>query len=289
MTDVYAPNVARTEPVDVARTPSLVDWRAIFAGAMIAAGISLTLVAFGSGVGLSVASTAPTWRDSSHWLWMLSGLFLIFISLCSFGFGGYAAGRMRSPTRIAASAETEMRDGMSGLIMWGLAVLLTAVLALGAATTASRQTASSGGTAGASASVVGENALATELDELFRSDRYVVDPTIEYQRSVAARILLRSSSHDGVPAEDRAYLATLVRTHTGVSAPEADDRVNRVLADSKDELHRARVAAVMQAFLLAAALLVGAAAAWFAAVEGGRDRERGTIPVWNWSLPGRRA
>jgi hypothetical protein len=119
-------------------------------------------------------------------------------------------------------------------------------------------------------------------------DRYIVDPTIEYHRSVAARILLKSSSHTGVHAEDRAYLTTLVRTHTGISAPQADDRVNSVMAESKDELHHARAAAVMQAFLLAAALLVGAAAAWFAAAEGGRDRERGTIPVWNWSLHNRR-
>ena len=81
MSDVYAPNVVRTEPVDVARAPSLVDWRAIFGGAMIAAGVSLTLFAFGSGVGLSVASTAPTWRDSSPWLWLLSGLFLIFVAV----------------------------------------------------------------------------------------------------------------------------------------------------------------------------------------------------------------
>lgn len=182
-----------------------------------------------------------------------------------------------------------MRDGMSGLIMWGLAVLLTAVLALGTAAAASRQGAFSGGAAGPSASVAGENILASELDQLFRTDRYVVDPTIEYHRSEAARILLRSSSHDGVPAEDRAYLTTLVRTHTGIGAGEADDRVNRLIAQSKDELHRARVAAVMQAFLIGAALLAGAAAAWFSAAEGGRDRERGTIPVWNWSLHNRRA
>jgi hypothetical protein len=32
---------------------------------------------------------------------------------------------------------------------------------------------------------------------------------------------------------------------------------------------------------IAAALLIGAAVAWFAACEGGRDRERGTFPVWN--------
>jgi hypothetical protein len=151
------------------------------------------------------------------------------------------------------------------------------------------QSGPSGGTAGPSASVAGENTLASELDQLFRTDRYVADPTIEYHRSEAARIPLRSSSRSGVPAEDRAYLATLVRTHTGIDAGQADERVNRLIAQSKDELHRARMAAVMQAFLIAAALLAGAAAAWFSAAEGGRDRERGTIPVWNWSLRSPRA
>jgi hypothetical protein len=283
MSDVYARDVVRTQPADI--VAPVVDWRAISGGAVIAAGVSFTLLAFGSGIGLSVSSISPTWRDSSSWLWLLSGLFLVFVALCSFGLGGYAAGRMRTPTRTTASAETEMRDGVSGLIMWGLAILLTTVLALGAATIMSRQSA---GTAGPSASIIAENTLASELDQLFRTDRYIADPTIEYHRSEAARILLKSSSQNGVPAEDRDYLATLVRTHTGIGAGEADDRVNRLVAQSKDELHRARVAAVLQAFLIGAALLAGAATAWFSATEGGRDRERGTIPVWNWSLHNRR-
>jgi len=33
-----------------------------------------------------------------------------------------------------------------------------------------------------------------------------------------------------------------------------------------------------------AALLAGAAVAWFSAAEGGSERERGVIPVWDWSL-----
>jgi hypothetical protein len=284
MAEVYRQDGVRTEPVDAIALSSVIDWRAIVGGAVIAVGVSLTLLAFGSGIGLSVASTAPTWRESSPWLWLLSGLFLVFVALCSFGFGGYAAGRLRAPTRIAASPESEMRDGMNGIIMWGLAILLTALFALATVVGASRQASPSGSAAGASSSVVGENTLAAELDELFRSDRQAIDPMIEYHRSEAARILLKTSSHDGVPAEDRAYLTILVRTHTGIGAGEADDRVNRVIAESKDALHRARVALVLQAFLAAAALLAGAAVAWFSAVEGGRDRERGTIPVWNWSF-----
>jgi hypothetical protein len=280
MSDVYPAASVRTEP--------FIDWRAIIGGAVIAAGVSFTLLAFGSAIGLSVASTAPTWRESSPWLWLLSGLFLVFVALCAFGFGGYAAGRMRLPTRAAADNESEFRDGMHGLFMWGLAILISAVIAALSAFAAARPTAPSGGTVGPAASVAGENILASELDELFRSYRYTAGTGIEYARAEAARILLKSSSHNGIPGSDRTYLSNIVSVRAGVSGPEADDRVNHIIAESKDELHRARSAAVMEAFLVAAALLVGAAVAWFSAAEGGRDRELGRLPVWDWSLRPRR-
>ena len=61
-------------------------------------------------------------------------------------------------------------------------------------------------------------------------------------------------------------------------------RVDREVAASARELHKARTAAVLQALFIAIALLVGAVVAWFSACEGGRDRERGTCPVWDWSF-----
>src|ERR1700759_3409980 len=82
-------------PATSTEIPS-VEWRTIIAGAVVAAGITFTLMAFGSAIGLSLMSTAPTWRDSSPWLWILSGIYLVFVALCSFGFGGYVAGRMRA-------------------------------------------------------------------------------------------------------------------------------------------------------------------------------------------------
>ncbi|MGH6878246.1 MAG: hypothetical protein ACREHV_12865, partial [Rhizomicrobium sp.] len=208
MSEVYAPDTLRTQP--------FVDWHAVIGGAVIAAGVSFTLLAFGSGIGLSVVSAAPTWRDSSPWLWLLSGIYLIFVALCSFGFGGYSAGRMRTPMRIPASKESEFRDGMHGLFMWGLAILISAVLALLGVLGLSRQMAPAGGTAGPAASVTGENILASELDQLFRSYRYAPGANIEYQRAEAARILLKSSSHNGVPADDRAYLSNIVAMRAGV-------------------------------------------------------------------------
>lgn len=282
MSGLDTTEVRRSTPL-VARPETFVDWRAVFAGAVIAAGVSLTLLAFGSAIGLSVSSTAPTWRDSSAWLWALSGLFLLFVALCAFGFAGYATGRMRSPTGLAVTPESEFHDGMHGLLAWGLAILLTAVLALAGAAAAARATAPSGGTFGPTASV-GENIIASELDELFRSDHKVVDSDIVYRRGEAARILLKTSGNHPISPDDRAYLATIAARQAGLSGAEAEARTDQVIAESATEIHRARVAAVLQAFMIAAALMAGAAVAWFAATEGGSDRERGTIPVWDWTL-----
>jgi hypothetical protein len=141
---------------------------------------------------------------------------------------------------------------------------------------------------GPSASVAAENIIASELDTLFRTDRKLVDTDIEYHRAEAARILLKSSGHSGVSTEDRAYLAVLAGRQAGVGPDEAQARADRAIGESRDELRRAREAAVLQAFMIAAALLVGAAVAWFSAFEGGLDRLEGTVPVWDWSYRRRR-
>jgi len=257
-----------------------IEWAAIFAGAIGAAGVSFALHAFAIGIGLAVASTAPTWRDSSAALWFLSGLYLLFVALAAFAFGGYIAGRLRSPLG-GESREVEFVDGMHGLITWALAIVFTAIMALGLAATAA-PAAAPGGNAGAAQSVAGENIIASELDELFWSDRPIAD--LAYRRAEAARILLKSSSHNGVPQRDREYLAAVVSATTQTPPEEARDRVNRQIAASRDELHRARSAGVLQAFFVAAALFVGAAIAWFAACEGGREREAHILPLWDWSF-----
>lgn len=268
---------ALAEPVASGpRSVALVQWPAVFAGAIAAAGVSFTLHAFAAGIGLAVFSTAPTWRDSSSWLWLLSGVYLLVTALAAFAVGGYIAGRMRATLGLD-TAEVEFRDGVHGLITWALAVVLTAVMALGVAATAMPAATAGGGAAGVP-SVAGENIIASELDELFRTDRNV--PDMSYRRAEAARILLKASGHNGVTNPDRDYLTTITAAVTEIPPDMAALRVNHAIAMAKDEIHRARVAGVLQAFFIAAALFVGAAAAWFAACEGGRDRERGIFPAW---------
>lgn len=261
----------------------LVQWSSVIAGAVAAAGISLTLLAFGAGIGLSVASTAPTWRDSSAWLWILSGLFLIFVALSAFGFGGYIAGRMRSAFRTPTVHEGEFRDGIHGIVTWGLAILITAMLGIAGAALVTPMMAPSGGAMGPGSSTAGENIIASELDELFRSSRNTGDANLlAARRAEASRILLKSSGRAGISSDERNYLAQIVYDRTGLSSDVAAARVERVIGATGQELHRARVAAVLQAFMAAAGLLIGAAVAWYAAVEGGRDRQRGGIPTWDW-------
>jgi hypothetical protein len=263
------------------RTVVYVQWAPIFAGAVAAAALSFVLHAFAAGIGLSISSTAPTWRDASIALVILSGLYLILVALAAYGAGGYVAGRMRTGLTSAASAEeVEFRDGTHGVLTWAVATLLTAVLAWGAAQSLTQLAAPSAGSAGPSASVAGENIIAFDLDRLFRGTRAPEGPS-NYTRAEAARILLTASSHRGMQAEDRAQLVRLVATHTGLAQPDAERRVDDVISRARENISRARRSTVIVTFMAGAAALLGAAAAWFAACAGGRHRD-GTAPAFTW-------
>src|SRR5581483_10233021 len=95
--------------------PRYLGWSSAVAGALIATALSTVLIAFGTAIGLGVASSAPTWRDASVALWLLSGLYLILVALVSFGAGGYFAGRIRMGLPAANSGNIENRDGLHGL------------------------------------------------------------------------------------------------------------------------------------------------------------------------------
>ena len=262
-----------------------IQWGSVVGGAIAAAAISFVLFAFGSGIGLSVSSTSPTWRDTSTALTVVSGAYLIFMALVSFGLGGYVAGRMRPRvTGTSSVKEIEFRDGMHGLFVWALAIVIGAFLGLAATWVATRTLAPAGGQGGESSSVVGESTLAYELDTLFRSPRVPRDADMTYPRAEAARILLTSQSRNGVSADDRDALARLVTAYADIPPPAAQDRVNAVIPQAQRALKQVRESGILIAFMTAAALMIGLVVAWFSAREGGREREIGGAPSWRWSL-----
>lgn len=255
--------------------PQYLQWAPVIAGALAATALSLILVTFAVAVGLGVSSTSPTWRDASVALWILSGIYLILQAILSFGFGGYLAGRLRSPLLAGSSEEVENRDGVHGLAVWALAVVLGAVLA--AIIGASALTRPSPATTNTSAA---EPVLSYELDRLFRAPRRPANVDLSYERAEAGRILLTASGHNGVSADDRAYLIQQVAAVTGLSPAEAERRVDNVIANAKTALTRTRRSTIILAFSIATSLLLGAVAAWAAACAGGSHRDGAALPEW---------
>jgi hypothetical protein len=279
-----APEPACDGPVPTPGGPlSYIHGGPVIAGAITAAAVSFVFMTFASAVGLAVASPSPTWRETSIGLVLLSGFWILMTALGSFVLGGYIAGRVRSSWSASAD-EIEFRDGLHGLLVWALAVVLAGLLTWATATAISTATAVSSVGSGGTSARSGQDEpafLSYELDRLFRSERQLeaVDPEA---RAEAGRILLRGIGRGELSAEDRTYLTRLVAMRTGLAPPDADRRVSQVLAEARQSARRARASAIIIGFLSAASLAVGAAAAWLAAVIGGRHRDQAITPPLRW-------
>jgi hypothetical protein len=255
--------------------PWTLQWTPIVAGALTATAVSSILVSFAATVGLGVSSAAPTWRDASVALWLLSGMYLILQALISFGCGGYIAGRTRAPIAPGDVDDVERRDGLHGVAAWALAVVLSILLATFVGMAASRPTALAAPT-----STTEPTAISYEIDHLFRATRRPPNIDLTPARAEAGRILLTSSSHSGVSSDDRAYLVQLVTATTGLAGPDAERRVDAAITDTRTAISRTRVSTIILAFSIATALLLGAAASWAGAETGGRHRDGMPLPNW---------
>ena len=91
---------------------------------------------------------------------------------------------------------------------------------------------------------------------------------------------MTSSSHNGVNGDDRIYLIQQVQMLTGLSAGDAERRVDQAIANSKTAIAHARRSTIVLAFSVAVATLLGAVSAWAAAVAGGRHRGGAPLPEW---------
>lgn len=126
-------------PSELSARP-VVEWPAIFAGIVITTASALVLLAFGGVIGLSM--TSPFEGEGMHpfWLALAAGVWLLWVQLLTFGMGGYVAARLRQIDATLSEHETEVRDGLHGLLVWGGGVIVAAILAAsglsGAAATA---------------------------------------------------------------------------------------------------------------------------------------------------------
>lgn len=282
---------------------SYVDWAAILAGGIFALAISFLLISFGTGIGLSLTSPYRGEGVSAAWVATAAGIWFAWVMLTGFGAGGYLAGRLRRRAGDAVPAEVEARDGAHGLMVWATGALAGSILAAmgvggvmtaGAATVAgavdvASEAASSDYFANVMLRNAATNAAASDAASPAAAQNQpsdqgtvapaAVDPALQQQ---VAAILMRSAADGEMAERDRAYLAQVVAANSDLDPTAARTRVDEVNAEIAEAratalaaVEKARVAGVVFGFIAAATLLIGALAAFFAAVAGGQHRDDG--------------
>jgi hypothetical protein len=281
--------VVETTTTSAPAETSYVDWPAIFAGIVFASAISLVLISFGSAVGLNFVDFNAREGAAPILIGIGAASWFLWVQISSFMAGGYLTGRLRRRNYDATEDESDMRDGAHGLLVWGGAMIVGAVLALSGIGAAASMAGNAAATATIAASNVaeGEADLADPndyfVDTLFRSETPAADTGIA--RDEAGRIFAQAALGDGTVAdEDRTYLANVVAANTGLTPEEAQARVDQVIANveaaRQEAIEAARVArntAIIAAFLLAASSLVSAIGAYWAAQKGGNHRDNNTV------------
>lgn len=291
-----------TETVVVSTAPgvgqeqhSYIDWPAIIGGIAMASAISLVLLAFGSAIGLSFADFDAGPDVNPIWIAIAAASWLLWVQISSFMVGGYVTGRMRRRHFDATEHESDIRDGVHGLLVWAGALVIGAIIAVGGIGAAANAVGSAISTATTAASNVADDAAgavnpvdpnAYFVDTLFRAAPGATPATGTLQdfRGEASRIFANGAVTGTVSDPDKAYLAQLVSANTGLSPDEATARVNEVMAAMDQAKAQAAAAAeearkwtVLGAFLTAASFLVSAAGAYWAAMKGGNHRDKQVV------------
>jgi hypothetical protein len=234
-----------------------VSWAAVTAGAVASCALTVVLLAFGTGLGLSVVSPWAGAGVSATTFKIGTGLYLIVIAMLSSSIGGYIAGRLRSRWIGVRSDEVYFRDTAHGFISWAFATVLGVVLLASPATSLIGGAASGATRAAASTAPAAQSAGSAP------------DSRAEMLR------LFSSSFRNGgdLKPADRDYISRMVAARTGLSQADADKRVNDVVTQIKADTDAARKASAQLAFWLTASLLLGAFCASLAATEGGGLRD----------------
>ncbi|CAN5206538.1 hypothetical protein BH10PSE7_BH10PSE7_44810 [soil metagenome] len=284
-----------------------VQWGAIILGALGATAISMVLLTFGAGLGLSAASAQPYAGASGKAIAVISALYVAITMVAAFGAGGYVTGRMRLPAT-QELAEHEFRDGAHGFAVWALAIVIGGIVAVsgisGAVKTAVQATAAVGGAAAAGAAsnpALGQAALSMSPTD-YAIDRLMAPVPVAAGAAPAAgapaagpaptradlagpmtRVFAASLKSGQLEARDRTMLVQMVMQRTGMPQAEAEKRVDEAYGELKaaeqkarDAVDAARKAALITAFAAAATLLLGCAAACAGATAGAKHRVENT-------------
>ncbi len=252
-----------------------VSWPAVAAGAVVSLAVTLVVMAFGVGLGLSVVSPWAGSGVSATTFKIGTGLYLVVMAMFASSLGGYIAGRLRTRWIGVHSDEVYFRDTAHGFLAWAFASVLGAMLLASPASNLIGG-AASGATQAAASAASQAGPMDGYVDTLLRADTPAAQNSGSAQDSRGEMVrLFTSSFRNGseMKPADRQYVAKVVSARTGLSPADAEKRVSEVVTQAKTDIDAARKASAQLAFWLTASLLIGAFCASLAATEGGGLRD----------------
>lgn len=256
----------RSERMTAASAPtrelsgSYIDWPAILAGTVVASAIAALSAGFGAALGLSAISAEPG-EGSGTVALVITGLWLVLTMVASYMAGGYVAGRMRRRLDQSTAEEVSSQDGINGLVVWGLGMLIGAWMlssvavgtanvagnVAGTAVDAAGSTIQAAGTAvGGVAQGVAQAAGAMVPEEARENPVSYVNDTLlrpvdatgttgdnaELARQTSG-ILGNLLTTGEISDQERAYLTSAVATRTGLPQQEVEARVNEAVEQTQ--------------------------------------------------------
>ncbi|RUP09700.1 hypothetical protein [Hyphomicrobium sp.] len=260
------------EVIDVRDTSSFLSWRGILAGAVAGTAFSFVLMSIGIAAGLSLLSP---WPGQSH-TWLAASVaaaWALIATIASFLIAGFVAARVRPRAADVPPDEVEYRDGLQGLVTWGVCVLFAALVAASAGSAALRGGASAiakfSSTSSSPLSGV-VSALAAPPEGKPVTNVQLLSP--EEEKTIEA-VFMRSFGNEHLSPNDKNLVSSIVAARAGIPQADAQARIDTAYTDAIAALDKAKKATELSGLLTGIGLLIGLAAAWYGGIRGGSSRD----------------
>jgi hypothetical protein len=283
------PPSAQTFPSETAviDKPSYIDWSGVFVGAIVASALSWLLLTFGSAIGLLAVSPYSLDSGSAATVTMAAAVWFALTQIYAIGMGAYIAARLRPRVGDGMEDEVRFRDGITGVTVWALAIILGLLVAGMAVSSAARTGAAAVGSAAGAASKLVDPAYTVDL--LMRpaatqngqpagagQGREIT----EAERGQVGRILATSMAQGSISEGDRQYLTQIVADRTGLPREEAERRITQTYDQAKaaalETADTVRKATSFAGFWIVFIMLAAGLTAWWGGTIGGHHRDEGS-------------
>lgn len=228
------------EPAPTAALRSNVEWGPVLAGAVVTTATALILLAFGAALGLGLTSPYEGEGLSPVAFAIAAGLYLLWVQIMSFFFGGYVAARLKSRTTMSEH-ETDVRDGLHGLLVWGVGVIAAAVIAgagIGGVSATAASVEDTAMSSPASVSQVIDQQVQQGAVEAVRDDPQAAAASADQRRADVARKLSVVSAFITAASMLAGAVAAFLGAHSGGN--HRDNNVNWDFFTSSERVRRAK-------------------------------------------------